>query len=109
MCTGKLAGIGGAPVDWEEKMKAVDPNLPRGLQFGLTWVHRISLYQAFDVCLLCNVGILRRWDIGQACVFYCSSAGGYISGVERLPASVPRAGFVVDLVNVCNFRRYHGR
>ena len=78
-------------------MKAVDPNLPRGLQFGLTWVHRISLYQAFDACLLCNVGILRRWDIGQACVFYCSSAGGYISGVERLPASVPRAGFVVDL------------
>lgn len=33
-----------------------DPNLPRGLKFGFTW------------------------DIGMACVFYVSKAGGYISG-----------------------------
>merc|ERR1712217_516211 len=51
----KLAGMGGG--DPTARANAPPPvKLPRGLMAGLTW------------------------DIGMAAVFYCSSAGGYVSG-----------------------------
>lgn len=52
----KLAGIGGGDPNVSGTNRSTETKLPRGLMAGLTW------------------------DIGMAAVFYCSSAGGYISG-----------------------------
>jgi peroxisomal 2,4-dienoyl-CoA reductase len=57
----KLAGMGGGDptrtgTDPEASAAAEKVRLPRGFMAGLTW------------------------DIGMAAVFYCSTAGGYISG-----------------------------
>jgi len=50
----KLGGMGGS--DPEHGLSAMKDDLPRGLKLGYAW------------------------DIGMNCVYYCSAAGGYISG-----------------------------